>query len=65
MTKIKIKVMQNLLSKSGLRYLIGFIVEASESDTDCKKFHVFGTIFAIFFEIFQRPCSCFFVVARI
>ena len=48
-TKIKIKVMQNLLSKSGLRYLIGFIVEASDSATDCKKFQVFGTIFAIFF----------------
>ena len=43
----------NLLLKSGLRYLIGLIVEASESAKDCGQFHVFGTFLQYFFESFR------------
>ena len=53
--KHKNKGNENGLSTGGLRYLIGLIVEASESAKDCGQFHFFkNNLFAIFFLEFAE-----------
>ena len=56
----KIKVTKGLLYKNGLRYLIGLIVEASESAKDCGQFHVFGTCLKYFLRVFRGHVAVIF-----
>ena len=58
--KQRFRVIRNWLLKSGLKNLVGFIVEASESARDCGQFHHFGIFWQYFLESFQRPCRFFF-----
>ena len=57
---LKLKVMNNIHLKSGLRYLVGLIVEASESVKDCGQFHLFGTFLQYFFRVFIGHIAVFF-----
>ena len=57
---LKLKVMNNIYLKSGFRYLIGLIVEASESVNDCGQFHLFGIfLHCFFFRVFRGHIAVF------
>ena len=53
--KQKFKLRKKGLLKSCLRYLIGWIIKASESAKDCGQFHVFGSFGYIFWSVFRGP----------
>ena len=57
--KQKSKLRKSCLLKSGLRYLIGWIIKASESAKDCGRFQVFGIFLLCFLSVFRGLFSEF------
>ena len=58
----KLKIKKNGLLKSGLKKLVGWIVEASETAKECKQFPVFFYYFLaiFFFGSFETILKAFF-----
>ena len=57
--KQKWKLRKNCLLKSGLRYLIGWVLKASESAKDRGQFYDFGTFLLYFLAFLEAPYKPF------